>query len=126
MKDYSVNKEDLWTKLFTVKEPIIDCENRAMSFKVLWICKNGEVLVVEGSRDLVWYNPNTDKTRSITKIPDIRETWELKAVETCTCIESIVSLNSGTYMGRNLEEEDRLQFRILAVSSTSIINGLQL
>lgn len=84
-----------WTKRYTITNEIV---TDFCCMKIMWKYKYGEILFMDGSR-LILYDPKhgTAVERVVTSLVGI--TAEKKYLET------LVSLNSGTYVGRGQREE---------------------
>ncbi|XP_026378191.1 F-box protein CPR1-like [Papaver somniferum] len=109
MKDY--RRRESWTRLFTITENIKSFEYIIRSFRHLrqMVClKNGEFLLefgleAESRADLVVYDPKTERAR-VLNVPKKRGYTKPRLCDVLlfrveTYIESLVSLNSGTYVG---------------------------
>ncbi|XP_026445704.1 uncharacterized protein LOC113346383 [Papaver somniferum] len=86
MLDYGV--QESWTKLHVIAHESIISANHY--FRLVWSSKNGDILLLS-RRSLVLYDPKHGSAREI-KI-------NARFLDTDSYFESLVSLNSGTYVG---------------------------
>ncbi|OVA11390.1 F-box domain [Macleaya cordata] len=100
MKDYGAR--DSWTKLFTInaQQTVIKHFN---SLTLVQSFKSGEVLLQKDCNTLVLYDPKRERARFI-KIRGFHQ----KCFKIETYIESLVSLNSGTYLGQEKIDEEAM------------------
>ncbi|XP_026420687.1 F-box/kelch-repeat protein At3g06240-like [Papaver somniferum] len=97
MQDYGI--QELWTKPYTIThEKVMKYKYYATS-KLIWSFKNGEILFMSiGGDKLVLYDPKYKSAREISMAHT-----DLTSVVNYS--ESLVSVNSGTYVGGNQENQ---------------------
>ncbi|OVA15186.1 F-box domain [Macleaya cordata] len=95
MGDYGVRES--WTKLFSISDKTI---TQSRSVRLIQSYKNyDEILLEKDNKALVLYYPKQERAR-VLKIRSI-----LKRFQTESFVESLVSLKSGTYVGKEQTED---------------------
>ncbi|XP_026452710.1 uncharacterized protein LOC113353274 isoform X2 [Papaver somniferum] len=89
--------KESWIKKYTTTQ-LPSPSSDIPFWRPLWYFDNGEILVDNDRRQLLLYNPTTEKVRSVVvreiTVANIRQSY----------VESIVSVGSGTYLEKRITD----------------------